>query len=78
MEFKERDISECKDLDFDELKGLEGSIFMPETLDMLIDINPRIDEIEYLGFSQLLGYYVVLVLLSNNEWFYVYDPKVNY
>ena len=22
MEFKERDISECKDLDFDELKGL--------------------------------------------------------
>ena len=45
---------------------------MPETLDMLLDINPRIDEIEYLGFSELLGYYVVLVLLVNNEWFYVY------
>lgn len=77
MEFKERDISECKELGFDELKGLEGSIFMPETIDMLLD-NTRIDEIEYLGYSQVLGYYVILVLLVNNDWFYVYEPKVNY
>ena len=78
MEFKERDINECKDLDFDQLKELEGSIFMPETLDMLLDINPRIDEVEYLGYSQVLGFYVVLILLANNEWIYVYEPKVNY
>lgn len=78
MEFKERDIDDCKDLDFDQLKELEGSIFMPETLDMLLDINLRIYEIEYLGYSQVLRYYVVLVLLTNNEWFYVYVPKVKY
>lgn len=78
MEFKERDIDNCKDLDFDQLKELEGSIFMPDTIEMLLHINPRIDEVEYLGYSQVLGYYVVLILLANNEWIYVYEPKVNY
>ena len=78
MEFKECDIDECKDLDFDQLKELDGSIFMPDKIIMLLHNNLRISEVEYLGYSQVLGYYVVLILLTNNEWIYVYEPKLNY
>ena len=78
MKFKEYDNSKCADYDFDELKGLQGAIFVPGGAEELLHINPRVDEVEYIGFSTVLDYYVVLILLVNNEHFYVYEPKVNY
>lgn len=76
MKFKQYDISICADYDFDELKRIKGAIFAPGGAEELLHINPRVDEVEYIGFSTVLGYYVVLILLINTEHFYVYEPKV--